>query len=466
MLIVKSCKCKSLLVLFRRLSFLAIACLLFGCGIGKVTYVTAPGAHHSHDGNGLKSSFVAPEASEIQIAGQAEGFSRPFEEVWAATLDVVSQYPGILAMNSTGLHRTLLAVKARESKSAPENRKRIATYGSFFEQMLGVAVIKKPDSEETEVAVAVVESGTGNLHNSSSSAQLLFSQIKIQLYNSKLWCDKFVYEKPQQSESKTKVEAEDFQNAANKQYEYFELEQVLGGWISKSMREELITVYAPEVTSWLDDIVDQLKTAAGVTDLKTRVTIIPANGLNAFALPNGNMLVSSGLLDSLDTTGQVASVLAHELDHMIQHDTIVRLQTKRIGARGAMGMRASLEVADMLVGIAGSLTQYGPVVDALWDLGRAAGRGLVEMGAKHLETALVSNYSAETELRADTNGMKLLARAGFDPETNITMLNTIKNFKGKELEKNEIVMFNLVNIRPGIDERIKNLEKSLTELKN
>ena len=317
--------------------------------------------------------------------------------------------------------------------------------------------------DETAVSVSVFEPRTGNLRNNNGAAQLLFSQIQIQLYNSKLWRDKFVYEK-QRAGHEPKVEVEGTSPAVNEPYEYLELEQKLGGWISKSMREELITTYAPEVTSWLDDIVDQLKKAAGVPDLKTQVTIIPANGLNAFALPNGNILVSSGLLDSLDTDGQVASVLAHELDHLIKHDTIVRLKTKQAGARGAMGVRSSVEIADLIVGAISSVTDYGPIINAMLDLGRQAGRSLGEMGAQHLETALVSNFSAETELRADTNGIKMLAKAGFDPATNIAMLNTLHNFQDKELKKDEIVMFNLINIKPGIDERIKNLEKVLTKI--
>ena len=88
-------------------------------------------------------------------------------------------------------------------------------------------------------------------------------------------------------------------------------------------------------------------------------------------------------------------------------------------------------------------------------MGRVAGRHLAEQGAHHLETALVSNFTADTELRADDNGIKIIDAAGFDPEENIDMLYTLQRFQDKELDKNEVVMFNLVNIRPGIDQRIK-----------
>ncbi len=224
------------------------------------------------------------------------------------------------------------------------------------------------------------------------------------------------------------------------------------------MKEELFTIHCPDITSWLEGIVDRLKKASNVPDLQTRVTVIPANGLNAFALPNGEIIVSSGLLDSLDTADQFAAVLAHELAHLIHHDVIVRLKTRQAGVASAAGLRATTGLSDVTVGIMSSISPASPVAVALLDIGRATGRHLLEQSAQHLETALVSNFTADTELRADETGIRVLAAAGFDPEENISMLNALQRSKDKTLNKNEIVMFNLVNMKPGIDERIKNLK--------
>ncbi len=231
------------------------------------------------------------------------------------------------------------------------------------------------------------------------------------------------------------------------------------------MREELFSIYCPEVTFWLEGIVDKLKIAAGVPELKTRITVIPANGLNAFALPNGEIIVSSGLLDSLETSGQVASVLAHELDHLIRHDTINRLEEKQFGLTVGRGLRTVSGFAGLVVNIAASVTPAGPVVRALWNIGQKTISQLAEQGANHLETVMVSNFSADTELRADINGMRMLVAADFKPEENIAMLNKLEQSKDRKLEKNEAVMFNLINKKPGIQQRILKLKNELQSIK-
>lgn len=464
MQITKFYRNNNLSVFARRAILFAVVCVylsIVGCAsTSSTSYLGSPSCFDSYY---KTCSFAIPEVSVIKEGGHVREYSKSFNEVHKATLDILSQYQGILAMNSSSSQQSMLVLKAREYKRAPKNIQRIATYGSFFEQWLAVAIIKTPDQNVTEVAVATINPMSNVVHN-EAAAQLLFSQIQIQLYNRLQWREKFIFDHQRTIQRQSKSEMESLANASNDPSQYHELEQVLGGWISKNMNEELFTIYCPDVTSWLGGIVDRLKQAACVPNLETRVIVIPANGLNAFALPNGDILVSSGLLDALDTTGQVASVLAHELDHLIQHDTIERLKTKRTGIGAAAGLRTTTAVADLVIGTMNSMSPAGPIVGALWDVGRSVGRNLAERGAQHLETALVSNFTADTELRADTNGIKILLEAGYDPGENITMLGALKEYQDKALNKNEIVMFNLVNKKPGIDERIKNLREVMEGL--
>jgi len=437
-----------------------IALLTMGCANSTFTYMGGPSSFDSYY---KACSFEVPEIAKIKKIGKVREYYKPFNEVHKASLDILSQYQGILATNSSGSHHSMLVLKAREYKCAPEDKRRIATYGSFFEQWLAVAIVKTPDEDVTEVAVAAINP-MGNVVNNEAAAQLLFSQIQIQLYSRMQWREKFIFETRRTLPWQSETESLSPTDIGNEPFQYHELEQVLGGWISRSMKEELFTIHCPEVSSWLEGIVDRLKQAAGVPHLKTKVVVIPANGLNAFSLPSGEILVSSGLLDGLDTPGQIASVLAHELDHLIHHDTVERLKTKRVGLGAAAGLRTTIGLADVVVGAINSVNPTGPVVGALWDMGRAGGRHLAEQGAQHLETALVTNFTADIELRADSNGIRMLLAAGYDPSENISMLGVLKKYQNKELVKNETVMFNLVNLKPGIDERIKNLKKVMAEL--
>ena len=170
------------------------------------------------------------------------------------SLDILSQYQGILAMDTSSSQLTMLVLKAREYKHGQENTKRVTTCGCFFEKWLAIAIDKRPDADRTSVSVAVFEP-TGTLVNNEAAAQMLFSQIQIQLYNRAQWRDKFIFEQqpPLKSISKDGVEAPPVTN--NEPYQYQMLEQALGGWIDKSMKEELFTIYCPDVTSWLEGIV-------------------------------------------------------------------------------------------------------------------------------------------------------------------------------------------------------------------
>ncbi len=442
------------------LSFLLISCST----TIKKTYVGSPGPYDSYyknkDKKGLNSNFVAPEAVAIKKVGQTWEYMKPFNEVWQATLDVLSQYQGILDMKMSSNQRSLLVLKARSLKLAPENRDRTATYGSFFEQWLGVAIIE--GQYGSEVAVASIEPSTGSLRNNEGAAQLLFSQIQIQLYSVPSWNDKFVYERLPQYNRTNKAKL--IHDDKNMFYKHQELEQLLGNWVSKSLQEELITVYSPEVTTWLDSIVYRLKMSAGVTDMQTSVSVVPSNRLNAFALPNGDIFVSSGLLDSLDNESEVAAVLAHELDHLICHDIVERLHKQQTGQRGAWFTRTSMAIADTALGMFLGVSNIGPVTDGVVDLVHKGTSDIAERGARHMETAWASNFSEDTELRADENGIKNLYAAGYNPETNIAMLNILHTLQDKALEKDEFVMSNLINKTPGIDERIKNLKKILIKI--
>ena len=377
--------------------FIRMLCFSFITGLMSTGCTSAPrksiGRPSPYDSYYKSESFIVPAVSAIEKSGQSRDYSKPFDEVYKATLEILSQYQGILAMNSSDSQHSMLVIKAREFKRAPEDKKRRVTYGGFFEQWLAVAIIKDPDLNTATVALASVNPG-GELSGNEAAAQLFFSQIQIQLYSPNQWHQKFIV-KNNQANYQTK--AKSIESPTNELYEYHKLEQVLGGWIAKSMREELFTIYCPDVTVWLEGIVDKLKIAAGVPEIKTWVTVIPANGHNAFALPNGEIIVSSGLLDSLETTDQVASVLAHELDHLIQHDTISRLEAKQFGLTAAAGLRGVMGVASAVSGVAASVIGVGPLVRALWDLGQATLLQVSEQGANHLETVMVSNFSADAE---------------------------------------------------------------------
>jgi predicted Zn-dependent protease len=101
---------------------------------------------------------------------------------------------------------------------------------------------------------------------------------------------------------------------------------------------------------------------------------------NAFALPDGQVYVHAGLIALLENEAQLASVLAHEVNHTAGHHGILSYRSQR--SKGVAGM------------------VFGPLTLGLSD---------VFLGLS------LSGYSRELEEEADAHGQTLMLEAGWDP---------------------------------------------------
>ncbi len=114
--------------------------------------------------------------------------------------------------------------------------------------------------------------------------------------------------------------------------------------------------------------------------LRIRVRVVDDPNLNAFALPNGGMYVTSGMLSRAQNEAQIATVLGHEVIHAVNRHSIVEYRT----LRNSVIVSASIP-----------------------------GAGILGLGALGTQAA-VTGYSRDLEREADAEGFKLLAAAGYD----------------------------------------------------
>lgn len=124
--------------------------------------------------------------------------------------------------------------------------------------------------------------------------------------------------------------------------------------------------------------------------------------INAFALPGGKVGVYSGLFRIVKTDDQLASVLAHEIAHVAAHHTHERLSQ-------AMGA----ELGGVLVGVGtmGSGTLPAQVIQQAY--------GITATGA-------VLAYDRGKEKEADTIGVVYMARAGYNPEESVKVIEQLE----------------------------------------
>lgn len=145
-------------------------------------------------------------------------------------------------------------------------------------------------------------------------------------------------------------------------------------------------------------ILDHLKAANSIpAEVAPAVQISQTGTLNA-ATDGRDIIVTRGLLSRLTTDDERAFVLSHELSHvLLQH--IARTQTRRVG----------LSLLDALL-----LRRYIP-------------QGSLLQLAADLGIGLVDKRSARTfEYQADDLGIKLMARAGYDPRAALAVFSILK----------------------------------------
>ena len=134
----------------------------------------------------------------------------------------------------------------------------------------------------------------------------------------------------------------------------------------------------------IEKTVERLVAASERPDLKYRVTMLNSPAINAFALPNGHLYISRGLIALANDRAELASVLAHEMGHVIARHADIRAEQARQTA------------------IIGTL-----VNDVLSD---------PETGALALAKSklTLASFSRAQEFEADGIGVGMSARAGFD----------------------------------------------------
>ena len=117
---------------------------------------------------------------------------------------------------------------------------------------------------------------------------------------------------------------------------------------------------------------------------KFQVTVVKSDVVNAFALPGGYVVVFTGLMKKAENGEEVAGVLSHELNHVLQRHGLERI-VKNVGLLTVVAI-----VLGNQQGLIGMMKQLG-----------------VEL--------LTLKFGREQETEADLKGLQLLQRAKIDP---------------------------------------------------
>jgi len=153
--------------------------------------------------------------------------------------------------------------------------------------------------------------------------------------------------------------------------------------------------------------------------------------LNAFAMPGGKVGVFSGLIDFCENEDQLASVIAHEIAHVAAKHTHERFSQgmlmKPLGVATSVGLSAS-------VGGSGIYIPSG--------IGSSTGSGVTALAQ--------AGFDRGKELEADEIGLTYMAKAGYDPEQALVLLQRMEDHLASQGAQTQVTW--LAN-HPGFPER-------------
>jgi beta-barrel assembly-enhancing protease len=173
-----------------------------------------------------------------------------------------------------------------------------------------------------------------------------------------------------------------------------EWEQKLG---ESAYREFLagqdVTKDGPAVAA-VKEITQRLASQVPNNPYRFEVTVVKSDVVNAFALPGGYIVVFTGLMKKAEHPEEVAGVLAHELNHVLQRHGLERI-----------------------------IKQMGFVAVVSIVLGNPPGLGGI---MKQLGIELMTlKFGRAQETEADITGLQLLYRAKINPEGMITFFQRL-----------------------------------------
>ena len=156
--------------------------------------------------------------------------------------------------------------------------------------------------------------------------------------------------------------------------------------------------------------------------------------INAFALPGGQVFITLGLLNKLQTEAQLAGVLSHEMGHVLE--------------RHAAQQMAKSELGRMFIIATGTAASDSSHPERFTD---------ATMVAAVVNHMFQLRYSRQDESEADQWGLKLMTQSGFNPKAMIEVMEILKA-SGSNKHAPEIFQ-----THPNPDLRIQQIKAYLAE---
>jgi len=155
--------------------------------------------------------------------------------------------------------------------------------------------------------------------------------------------------------------------------------------LGKQINQEVLRQMRPnrdrQLNAYINDIGQRLVKASTRRQIPYTFQVIQSNQVNAFATMGGFVYINTGLIKAADNEAQLASVMAHEIGHIVGRHAVNQMKEQATVGLGAA----------------------------------AAGLNRSQAVALGVELALRRPHSRKAEYEADSLGLRMLSSAGYAP---------------------------------------------------
>jgi predicted Zn-dependent protease len=189
----------------------------------------------------------------------------------------------------------------------------------------------------------------------------------------------------------------------------------------------------PRLEGLVRQTVDKLVAASERPDQRYRITVLNSPAINAFALPSGQLYITRGLISLANDTAELASVLSHEMAHVIAQHATIREDRAR---------------------------QVALVTKVFDNLGNDPETSALALAKSKIALA---SFSRAQEFEADGIGVGIAARAGYDPYGAVRFLTSMG--RNSELKPSSRVQLDprapdFLSSHPATPERVRNAQSN------
>jgi predicted Zn-dependent protease len=184
-----------------------------------------------------------------------------------------------------------------------------------------------------------------------------------------------------------------------------EEERKLGEQVVKEVERKFHLIRDPLILGYLNTIGQETLRQADPQPYPFRFYLLKDPQLNAFSVPGGHIFLTTGIVEVMDSEGELAALLGHEIAHVTRHHIANQMEKQK-----------KITLTSMAAAVLGILAGDPRIASA------------VLAGSLATAQTLALKYSREDEEEADNYGFKYMSRDGFDPKHMISLLDKLRRW--------------------------------------